>query len=278
LLSYRHAYHAGNFGDVIKHIVLIEILEHLIRKDTPFEVIDTHAGAGLYHLHSEHGAKLNEYEGGIGKLNSEAWPELASYFRIVARHNPAGKLVYYPGSPLIAMEYLRDKDRGWFFELHSTDVEMLRQNTATHRRIKVLHEDGFAGLLGLLPPASRRGLILVDPSYEIKSDYNRVFDMVAKAYKKSPTCSYAVWYPVVDPGLIRRLEKKFVNSGIKKIEQYELRICAELHKGMTASGMIVINPPWQLRDKMASLLPRLAQTLAEDKQAGFKCEVLVGEN
>jgi len=277
VLSYRHSYHAGNFGDVIKHIVLIEILEHLLKKEAPFEFIDTHAGAGLYNLHSEQAAKLKEYAKGVGKLNPNDWPELASYFSVLARHNPPGKLDYYPGSPLIAMDCLRQQDRGWFFELHSSDVEILKHNTAGNRRIKVMHQDGFVGLSGLLPPASKRGLILVDPSYEIKSDYNRVFDSIARAYKKSPTCSYAIWYPVVDRRLINQLEKKFINSGIKKIEQYELSVCGDLHKGMTASGMIVINPPWQLRDKMLHILPRLAKTLAEDSAASFKCEVLVGE-
>ena len=278
MLSYRHSYHAGNFGDVIKHIVLIEILEHLIKKDAPFEYIDTHAGAGLYNLHSEHGAKLKEYTNGMGKLKPKEWPELSSYFSVLAKHNPLGKMDYYPGSPVIAMHYLRNSDRGWFFELHSKDVEILKHNTANNRRIKVMHEDGFVGLLALLPPKSKRGLILVDPSYEIKTDYERVFETIAKAYKKSPTCIYAIWYPVVDRGLIKQLEKKFITSGIKRIEQYELGICADLHKGMTASGLIVINPPWQLREKMLRILPRLMETLAEDNNASFKCDVLVGEN
>ena len=278
MLSYRHSFHAGNYADVLKHIVMIEILEHLIKKDTPFEYIDTHAGAGLYNLHSEHASKLQEYSKGVGKLNPEDWPELASYFKALANHNSPGKLDYYPGSPVIAMDYLRNRDRGWFYELHPQDVEILKKNTATNKRIKVFFEDGFVGLLSLLPPASRRGLILIDPSYEIKTDYDRVFETIAKAYKKSATCTYAIWYPVVDRNYINQLEKRFINSGIKKIQQFELGICADLrNSGMTASGMIVINPPWQLREKMSLLLPRLVETLGESDGAFFRCEELVGE-
>ena len=278
MLSYRHSYHAGNYADVLKHIVMIEILEHLIKKDSPFEYIDTHAGAGLYNLHSEHAAKLQEYTKGVGKLKPEEWPELASYFKVLAKHNPEGELNYYPGSPVIAMDYLRNKDRGWFYELHPKDVEILKKNTANNKRIKVIFQDGFVGLLSLLPPASRRGLILIDPSYEIKTDYDRVFESIAKAYKKSATCTYALWYPVVDRNYINQLEKKFINSGIKKIQRFELGISADLrNSGMTASGLIVINPPWLLRDKMSQLLPRLVETLAESEGAFFKCDELVGE-
>ncbi len=278
MLSYRHSYHAGNYADVIKHIVMIEILEHLLKKDSPFEYIDSHAGAGLYNLHSEHTTKLQEYLKGVGKLKPEDWPELASYFQVLAKHNRPGELNFYPGSPVIAMDYLRNQDRGWFFELHPQDVEMLKKKTANNKCIKVMFEDGFAGLLSLLPPASRRGLILVDPSYEIKTDYNRVFETITKAYKKSATCTYAIWYPVVDRNLINQLEIKFINSGIKKIQQFELGISADLrNSGMTASGMIVINPPWKLREKMSRLLPKLVETLGESDAAFFKCDELVGE-
>ncbi len=278
MLSYRHSYHAGNHADVLKHIVMIEILEHLLKKDSPFEYIDTHSGAGLYNLRSEHAEKRQEYTKGIAKLKSKAWPELSSYFKAVARHNSPGELNYYPGSPIIAMNYLRSKDRGWFYELHPKDVEILKQNTANNKRIKVMFQDGFVGLLSLLPPVSRRGLVLIDPSYEIKTDYERVFDTIAKAYKKSSTCIYALWYPVVDRNHINQLEKKLITSGIKKIQQFELGISADLrNSGMTASGMIVINPPWQLPEKMSRLLPRLVETLGESKGAFFKCDELAGE-
>lgn len=277
MLSYRHSFHAGNYADVIKHIVLIEILEHLTKKESAFDYIDTHAGAGIYNLHSEHAVKLQEYTQGIGKLYSEDWPELASYFDILAKHNPSGKLDFYPGSPFIAMHFLRNKDRSWLYELHPKDAQLLLKNTANSKSIRVMREDGFKGLLSLLPPISRRGLVLIDPSYEIKSDYAKVFDAIESAYKKFPTGTYALWYPVVDRKIIDTLERKFSRSGIKKIQRYELAIAQDqFGTGMSASGMIVINPPWTLMDKMSQVLPKLVATLGGEG-AFYKCDELVGE-
>lgn len=278
MLSYRHSYHAGNYADVIKHIVLIEILEHLIKKDSAFDYIDTHAGAGLYNLQSEHAAKLQEYNNGIGKLNPEDWPELATYFEILAKHNPTGKLNFYPGSPFIAMHFLRGQDRSWLFELHSRDADILLQNTAKIKRVRVMRSDGFKGMLSLLPPVSRRALVLIDPSYEMKTDYAQVFDTIVNGYQKFPTGTYALWYPVVDRQTIDKLERKFIRSGIKKVQRFELGIAKDQYgTGMSASGVIVINPPWRLMDKMKQLLPKLVKSLAGDEGAFYKCDVLVGE-
>ena len=277
MLSYRHSFHAGNYADVIKHIVLIEILEHLIKKDSAFDYIDSHAGAGLYDLHSEQATKLQEYSQGIGKLKPEQWPELATYFAILAKHNPAGKLTFYPGSPLIAMHFLRRKDRAWLYELHPKDAALLLKNTAKLKNVRVMRDDGFKGVLSLLPPVSRRGLIFIDPSYEIKTDYAKVFDTINSAYKKFPTGIVALWYPVVDRKIIDHLERKFKRSGIKKIHRYELGIAPDqFGSGMSASGMIVINPPWMLADKLSQILPKLVTTLGGDG-AFYKCDVLVGE-
>jgi len=278
LLSYRHSFHAGNFADVIKHIVIIEILEHLINKDNAFDYIDTHAGAGLYNLRSEHAEKLQEYRKGVARLKPEDWPELDRYFEILKQYNTSAELTCYPGSPLLAMHFLRAKDKAWLFEMHSTDAGLLKKNTAGDKRVRVMQDDGYKGLLSLLPPASRRGLILVDPSYELKTDYVDVFETISKAYKKFSTGIYAIWYPVVERKRIDQLEKKLKTSGIKKIQRYELARTADAPgRGMTAAGMIVINPPWMLMDKMSSLLPRLLAVLGEDKTAFFKADALVGE-
>jgi len=278
LLSYRHSFHAGNFADVLKHIVTIEIFEHLTQKDSPFDYIDTHAGAGLYNLKAKDAAKLQEYTQGIAKLKSEAWPELSRYFDIIKKHNPTGTLNFYPGSPVIAQDFLRTKDRSWLFEMHPADFELLKKNTANDHRIKVSQDDGYNGLLSLLPPLSRRGLILIDPSYELKSDYTRVFDVVNKAYKKFSTGIYAIWYPVVERKRIDQLERKFIRSGIKNIQRFELGLSEDNYsQGMTSSGMIVINPPWTLMDKMSQILPKLVKTLGEKENAIFKAEVLASE-
>ena len=278
MLSYRHSYHAGNFADVIKHIVVIEILEYLVRKEGAFAYIDTHAGAGLYNLRSAHATKLQEYSNGIAKLESAAWPELAGYFQILAKLNPSGELINYPGSPLIAMQFLRPQDRTWLYEMHPTDFEILQKNTAMDARVRIMREDGFKGLLAQVPPVSRRGLILVDPSYEIKTDYPRVTETVTQACKKFSTGIYAIWYPVVDRRRIEEMARTFIRSGIRNIQRFELGIAAESEdRGMPAAGMIVINPPWTLREKMSLLLPRLVAALGTDAGAYSKCDVLVGE-
>lgn len=278
MLSYRHSFHAGGFADVIKHIVVIEILQHLVGKDRAFHYIDTHAGAGLYDLRSEHADKLQEYVKGFGKLTVEALPELASYFAIVKKYNPTAALNYYPGSPLIAAHFLRSADRSWLFELHPADFALLQQQFAADRRVRVMREDGFKGLLSLLPPVSQRGLVLVDPSYEVKTDYAQVFETVARAHKKFPTGIYALWYPVVDRTPIDALEKKFIGSGIRRIQRFELGVSSDAHgKGLSAAGMIVINPPWMLLEKMAALLPKLVAALATGSDGFFQCQVLAGE-
>ena len=275
MLSYRHSYHAGNYADVLKHIVLIEIFEHLIKKDSPFDYIDTHAGSGLYHLRGEQAEKLQEYTQGIAKLNREEWPELSTYFDIIATHNSTEKLNYYPGSPFIASHFMRSKDRSWLYELHPKDAELLLNNTTKSKNTRVMYEDGFKGLLSLLPPVSRRGLVLIDPSYEIKTDYDKVVKVITEAHAKFSTGIYALWYPVVDRKLIDRLERQFIRSGIKKIQRYELGIRPDqFGSGMSASGMIVINAPWTLMGKMKKVLPKLMNTLDGEF---YKCDELVGE-
>jgi 23S rRNA (adenine2030-N6)-methyltransferase len=277
LLSYRHSFHAGNYADVIKHIVLIEIFEHLIKKDSAFDYIDTHAGAGLYNLQNKHASKLHEYKQGIAKLNVDKWPELKTYFNILTKHNPDGELNFYPGSPSIAMHFLRAQDRSWLYELHPKDADLLSKNMANIKRARVMYEDGFRGLLSQVPPVSRRGVVLIDSSYEIKTDYAHVFDTLDAAYKKFPTGIYALWYPVVDRTIIDTLERKFIRSGIKKIQRFELAIAPDqFGSGMSASGMIVINPPWTLKDKMSQILPKLVTTLGNEG-AFYKCDILVDE-
>ncbi|MDT8372271.1 MAG: 23S rRNA (adenine(2030)-N(6))-methyltransferase RlmJ [Gammaproteobacteria bacterium] len=278
MLSYRHSFHAGNYADVLKHIVLIELLEYITKKEGGFDYIDTHAGAGMYDLQSEHATKLHEYQQGIAKLKQQDWPELATYFDILAKYNSDGKLDFYPGSPMITMHFLRGQDRSWLYELHPKDAEMLVNNMGRIKRARIMHQDGFKGLLSLLPPVSRRAVVLIDPSYEVKTDYNHVVDVVIEAYNTFPTGIYALWYPVVDRNHIATMQRRLVKSGIKKIVQFELGVTQDqFGTGMTASGMIVINPPWILHDKMATLLPKLKSVLGRDNTAFYKCEQLVGE-
>lgn len=279
MLSYRHSYHAGNHADVIKHIVLVEILTYLTSKPAPFDYIDTHAGAGLYNLRSEHAVKLGEYRGGIGKLITKPWPLLAPYLQQVQLTNRKDKLYYYPGSPLLAQRFLRPEDRAWLYELHAGDYKRLQNNTKAFSNLQVECADGLHGLLARVPPKTRRALVLMDPSYEIKADYSKVIEAVIKAHKKFTTGVYAIWYPVVDREQVDFMQKNLLRSGIKNIQRYELGLKADAAskgQGMTASGLFVINPPWTLLSTMQELLPLLTDALAE--QSGFyKCEVLVGE-
>lgn len=278
MLSYRHSYHAGNFADVLKHIVMIEILEHLIKKDKPFDYIDTHAGAGLYDLRSEQANKVGEYKDGIDKINFADFPELAAYKNIIDTCNEGVTLNLYPGSPAIAQHYLREFDRAWLFEMHPTDYKILDQLMQNDRRVRVARSDGFKGLLAKVPPLSKRALVMIDPSYEIKEDYNQVFDDVTWAYKKFATGIYAIWYPVIERRTIQQLEAKFIASGIKNIQLFELGLSPDSPgKGMTSSGMIVLNPPWTLMDKMARLLPRLLRSMTRGEKGNFRCVQLVEE-
>ena len=278
MLSYRHVFHAGGFADVIKHVVMVEILEHLTRKTSPFVYIDTHSGAGLYDLRSEQAARLEEYRRGIAKLNVKAFPELRTYLDIVRKHNPEERLDYYPGSPLIASHFLRDGDRSWLYELHPTDFTLLQARFADNDRVRVMHDDGFRQLASLLPPVSRRGLVLIDPPYEVKNDYSRVYETIARAWRKFSSGIYALWYPVVERVRIEELERKFISGGIGRIQLYELGISGDAPgRGLSAAGMIVVNPPWMLLEKMSVLLPRLAAVLGPGNRAFFRSEVLVPE-
>lgn len=277
MLSYRHGFHAGNFADVLKHIVLVELLDYLTRKDKPFEYIDTHAGAGMYRLDSPQSGKTAEYQGGIGRLSAEDFPELSRYLSLVQRANGGDRLNCYPGSPWLAQQYLREKDRAWLYEAHPADFASLERLMAADRHIRCNSGDGFKGLLAHLPPTAKRGLVLMDPPYEVKSDYQKVVESLSKAHRKFPSGVYALWYPVVERSRIETIERQLCNSGIRSIQLFELAIQADSpERGMTGSGMIVINPPWTLFGWMQQLLPKLLATLG--KADGFyRCETLVEE-
>jgi 23S rRNA (adenine2030-N6)-methyltransferase len=278
MLSYRHLYHAGNFADVLKHIIVAEILQYLGRKDKPFDYIDSHSGAGVYSLTSSEAAKTGEYRQGIALLMALDWPELANYLEVIKKYNPEGDLAQYPGSPAFAMHYLRAQDRGWLFELHTADFPRLQQFAGSFKRIQVRHADGFAGVLAQVPPGSRRALVLMDPSYEVKSDFEQVIDVVSKAHAKFATGIYALWYPVVRRRQIDWFERQFRNGSLRNIQVYELGVRSDSDShGMTSSCMMVINPPWGLAATMQSLLPRLAEVLGQDGQGFSRIETLKGE-
>ncbi len=280
MLSYRHSFHAGNFADVLKHIILIKILEHLKKKDKPFCCIDTHAGPGEYALDEGYALKNREFENGIAKLwqRDDLPDSVANYVNFIKKFNNTDELIRYPGSPLIIKQFLRNNDRLFLYELHSTEIELLNLAVTRDRRVKVFHADGLKNVLGLLPPNEHRGMILIDPSYEIKSDYNLVIETLIQMHKRFATGIYALWYPVVERSRNKQLEKAIKNSGIKNVQLFELGIKTDTHEhGMTASGMIVVNPPWTLAADMQQILPWLADVLGIDGAGLYRIETLVGE-
>jgi 23S rRNA (adenine2030-N6)-methyltransferase len=280
MLSYRHSFHAGNFADVLKHIVLIEILEYMKKKDKPFCCIDTHAGPGTYQLNGDYALKNREFENGIGKLwqRDDLSDGVANYVNLIKGFNSSALLTCYPGSPAIAKQLLRSKDRLFLYELHSTEIKLLSATVGRNRRIKVFHADGLKHAMGLLPPIEHRGLTLIDPSYEIKSDYSLVAETLVNMHKRFATGTYALWYPVVERSRNQQLEQAIQTSGIKNVQLFELGIRADTDEhGMTASGMIVVNPPWTLAATMQQILPWLADVLGNDGAGFYRIQTLPGE-
>ena len=283
MLSYRHAFHAGNYADVLKHTVLIHVLEYLFQKDKSLRIIDTHAGAGFYKLTGAQATKTGEFKEGIGKLWALAQSgatipaPLKAYLGLVSKFNSAHSLQGYPGSPVIIQSLMREQDRLYAHELHPADAQYLKERLGHDKRIKISDEDGFAGMQALLPPPERRGLVLIDPSYEVKSDYQLVVKQVVQAHKRFATGTWAIWYPVVLRERMDEMEQALKKSGIKNIQLYELAIKADNPDyGMTASGMILINPPWTLWGAMEETLPWLVDQLGGEG-AGYRLEQLVSE-
>jgi 23S rRNA (adenine2030-N6)-methyltransferase len=279
MLSYRHAFHAGNFADVLKHWVIVECVEYLKQKDKPLAYFDTHAGPGMYSLDSDFAQKTQEFQTGIAQIwNDPELPKaLQSYCELVKNLNETDALLHYPGSPGIAKALLRESDRLVLSELHRTEHVALSENFAHDKRAEVWKEDGFQRTLKLLPPPQRRGLILIDPPYELKEDYERVTDFLIAAHRKFAQGVYALWYPVVERYRIDEIERTLKQSGIRNIALFELGLEPDTYKrGMTASGMIVINPPWTLKKNIDSGMDYLVAKLGK-KGAFSRSELLVAE-
>lgn len=280
MLSYRHSYHAGNFADVLKHTVLASILDYLLQKDKPFCYLDTHSGCGAYQLDSAQSLKTGEFNNGIAALwEKQTLPlPVTRYMNQVKAFNGEGALKSYPGSPMICNQMRRDNDRMFLFELHPNEFTNMRGNFSGDRSIKMANKDGLEGLIANMPPKERRGVVLIDPSYEIKTEYDEVIDTLIAAHRRFATGTYALWYPVVKRTLITKMERALKNAGIKDIQLFELGIEADKEeRGMTSSGMIVINSPWTLKKEMQASLPFLAETLGLNGEGFYRIETLAAE-
>ncbi|RDI59222.1 23S rRNA (adenine(2030)-N(6))-methyltransferase RlmJ [Microvirga subterranea] len=276
-MNYRHAFHAGNFADVMKHALLVRILVYLQRKETPLRVIDTHAGIGLYDLAADEAERTGEWVDGIGRLDEPFAPEveeiLAPYRKVVADVRARHGDTIYPGSPGILRELLRRQDRGVFNELHPADHAVLSEAFNQVANLKVMHLDGWTALHALIPPKERRGLVLIDPPYEKPNELERLGTELLEALKKWPTGVYASWYPIkaLEPvdAVAARLHEQCPRPGLR----LELLIDDPADPArLNGSGLFVINPPWSLRQEAELLLPALAERLSRGRYGGYRCE------
>ena len=277
MLSYRHAFHAGNHADVLKHFLIVQLLRYLCQKDKAFWYIESHAGAGYYALDVGYATTLAEHRNGIDRLwdRHELPPALAEYVELIRELNPDGVLRAYPGSPHFALKLMREQDRMRLFEMHSKDSQLLQDNfREAGRRVKITAADGFAGLKALLPPPTRRALILIDPAYEDKGDYRRVIAALEDGLARFPTGLYALWYPLLQRPEARKLPEKLKQLGAKSWLNLSLSVCAAAPDGfgMHGSGMFLINPPWVLPELLKETLPYLVAALGQDAAAGFSLE------
>ncbi|GAB2182137.1 23S rRNA (adenine(2030)-N(6))-methyltransferase RlmJ [Denitratisoma sp. agr-D3] len=282
MLSYRHAFHAGNHADVLKHFVLVQLLRYFNQKDKPYWVVDTHAGAGLYALQDDHAAKNAEYETGISRLwqRDDLPPALADYVALVKELNgKSDRPRYYPGSPWLALRLMRDDDRLRLFELHSTDVKNLANTMARrfpdqNKRYAIRQADGFAEIKSVLPPPPRRGLVLMDPSYEDKRDYLRTLMTLKEGLSRFPTGTYAVWVPQLQRGDARQLPEKLAKLPMKSHLTVGITVAAPAEDGfgMHGSTMFIANPPWTLEATLKECLPLIVAALAQDDSASFHLE------
>ncbi len=285
MLSYRHGFHAGNFVDVHKHITLMLLLDALKKKDTPFCYIDTHAGCAHYDLQDEFAQKNREFETGISQLwQLTDMPEsVRNYVDLVRAFDPANKKAkdhphYYPGSPAIAHGLLRPQDRMVLMELHNTEAPLLKDYFSGDDQVGVHHRDGFEGLPGLVPPKEKRGLVLIDPAYEGKGEFERVLDAVTEAWKKWPTGMYAIWYPVQKRQPVPQFHYALRNSGIKKIFMHEFSVIPDTEPNrLSGTGMVIINPPWKFDTEIKKLLNWLAPVSDRGSGTAPRYEWLVPE-
>lgn len=282
-MNYRHIYHAGNFADVFKHIIVTRIVDYLKRKPQAFRVIDTHAGIGLYDLDREEAQKTGEWRHGVARFFNQPFDEktrslLAPWLATLQHFNPDGLLHNYPGSPMLVRHLLRKQDRLTAVELHETDYETLSRLFAGDYQTRVLHLDGWLALGAHMPPKEKRGLVLVDPPFEESGEFERLVSGLEKAVRRFAGGVYALWYPVKDYKAVEHFVRQLRASGIARILRLELRVRAPSPAPrLDGSGMIIINPPYTLAQEMTALAPVLLERLGEDKGANLVNDWIRGE-
>ena len=283
-MNYRHAFHAGNFADVLKHVVLIMLVEHLKKKPAPFFFLDTHAGRGRYDLSQAESQKSGEYRDGIGRLlevrPGDLPPDLANYVGLVREAAGPGRsaITAYPGSPALVALLRRPGDRLVLVEMEPREADALRDLLGRQKQVSILEGDGYAALKAHLPPRENRGLVLIDPPYESDAEFDRVLEGLEVAHERWPTGTFCVWYPVTGRAGPTRFRREFERSGIRRVLGITLGVRPQdAQVGMGTSGLVVVNPPWQIDARLGDLLPELHRRLAPDGQGGTSVEWWVPE-
>ena len=286
-MNYRHAFHAGNFADVVKHAVLTRLMVHLASKPAAYRAIDTHAGAGLYDLFGPEAARSGEWRDGIarlmqpyrdGGLDAACRPLLAPYLETVAALNCAQRLATYPGSPALVRAFLRAQDRLVACELEPNAAAALKRNFAQDRRIKVIAIDGWTALNAYVPPKERRGLVLIDPPFEERGEFPRLAQGLEAAHHKWANGTYLLWYPIKARDEPDTLARRLRRSGIGKILRAEVSIAPPGDPSrLSGCGLIVVNPPWRLEQELQVMLPTLAAILAGGDRGGSRIDRISNE-
>jgi 23S rRNA (adenine2030-N6)-methyltransferase len=281
-MNYRHAYHAGNFADVLKHVTLCRVVVHLKEKPAAFRVIDIHAGAGLYDLTAAEANKTGEWRNGIGRLwkatlDAEVRALLVPYFEAVAEHNPSGTLKIYPGSPEIARCLLRPQDRLIACELEPGAAAALARNLRGDARAKALAMDGWTALTAFVPPKERRGVVLLDPPFEQPDDFDRLAQGLERAHRKWATGIYILWYPLKEAAKTVAFGRRLGRAGIPKMLRMELVVAPAGDTKLRGAGLLIVNPPWRLQNELKRLGPALAAVLGREGKGQFMVDSLAGE-
>jgi 23S rRNA (adenine2030-N6)-methyltransferase len=281
-MNYRHSFHAGNFADVFKHIMMTALLSFLERKDAPFFYLDTHAGSGYYDLFSEFAKKSKEYEGGIEKIIAQENPPTAvkRYLNCIHQINnhltntKFSSLRYYPGSPMIARCLARPHDRIVACELQLQEYEALRQCFSGDKQVSIHHTDGFLGLKAFLPPRERRGLVLIDPPYENPDEFTRIAHSLPVALKRWETGIYAIWYPIKEKAQVDKFYRTLTSTIQQPVLAVELTIYPDIANHLNGSGVVVINPPWKFDQQLNEILPWLWKALSINGQGHYSATLL----
>lgn len=280
MLSYRHMFHAGNFADVFKHALLTRLLLAMSSKEKPYLYLDTHAGIGRYDLMHEWARKASEYENGIARIWSakDLPAELEPYMEAVRAENPLGNLRNYPGSPLIAKRFMRANDRMVLIELNATDADELQRVFARERHVSVQLLDAYRALKAYLPPPERRGLVLIDSSFDRSREFDRIVKALKEAHARWATGVYAIWYPIMEPAPMRDFAQDIQRSGIRKVLRAEIEVRERDETGIIPGcGMLVVNPPWRFDEEATRILPWLSQKMLVSGKGAARVDWLVPE-